>query len=558
MRVPLVDIKGLRVGFGRGAQRKDVLHGVDLQLKRGEILGIIGESGSGKTMTGMALLRLLPDTAQVEQEAILFDGSPLAALSEIEFAGLRGVRMAMIFQDPVGSFNPAKRIGWHFRQVMKRAETAGMKSQTTGDYRSRAVALMQEVGIRRAEESIDLYPHQLSGGMLQRALIALVLALEPDLIVADEPTTNLDKVVEHQILSLFKQIQQRLNAGMIFVTHDMAVAASLCDRIAVMRHGEVLEVAEAQTLFADPQHDYTKLLIATARELASPSGQREEPGKDKPPLFEVRDLSLVFPPAGPRPAFKALNEISLDIRQGEVIGLVGESGSGKTTLGRALLRLYRPSGGSIHYKGRDITNASERTLRPMRRELQMVFQDPGGSFNPRKLMKDSLAEALRAAGVGDKREIAARSTALLERVRLTAEHGERFPHELSGGQLQRVAIARAVALDPSLIVADEAVSKLDVSVRAGVLDLFRDIQREKQLSMIFITHDLEVARYMCDRIAVLYHGKLLELGPTEEVFANPSNDYTRTLLKTLDYSLGGRNFGQADYSVADRERAHAG
>ncbi|MDK3018557.1 dipeptide ABC transporter ATP-binding protein [Pseudodonghicola flavimaris] len=557
MRVPLLEIQGLRVGFGRGAYRKEVLHGVDLRLERGEILGIIGESGSGKTMTGMALLRLLPESAQVDQQEMLFDGSDLPGLDEIAFGSLRGVRMAMIFQDPVGSFNPAKRIGWHFRQVMKRAEVAGMKSHTTGDYRSRAITLMQEVGIRRAEESIDLYPHQLSGGMLQRALIALVLALEPDLIVADEPTTNLDKVVEHQILSLFKQIQQRLNAGMIFVTHDMAVAASLCDRIAVMRYGEVLEVAEAQKLFADPQHDYTKLLIATARELSTPSGPRQEPGKDKPPLFEVKNLSLVFPPSGPRPAFRALDDISLDIRQGEVIGLVGESGSGKTTLGRALLRLYRPSGGTIRYKGQDITLASEHALRPLRRDLQMVFQDPGGSFNPRKLMKESLAEALRAAGVRDKREIAARSAALLERVRLSEEHGERFPHELSGGQLQRVAIARAVALDPTLIVADEAVSKLDVSVRAGVLDLFRDIQREKQLSMIFITHDLEVARYMCDRIAVLYHGKLLELGPTEEVFTNPSDDYTRTLLETLEYSLGGRNFGQADYGAAARRVSHA-
>lgn len=550
MTVPLVDIAGLRVAFGKGPARLEVLHGVDLTLARGEILGVIGESGSGKTITGMALLRLLPETADVDQTRMLFDGAPLPGLSEVAFGALRGVRMAMIFQDPVGSFNPAKRIGWHFRHVMKRAEAAG-KTTAKGDYRARAIALMQEVGIRRAAESIDLYPHQLSGGMLQRALIALVLALEPDLIVADEPTTNLDKVVEHQILSLFRQIQQRLNAGMIFVTHDMAVAASLCDRIAVMRHGEVLEVAAAMTLFTDPQHDYTKLLIATARELSSPAERRPEPGRDEPPLFEVRGLSLVFPPVGPRPAFKALDDISMDIRQGEIIGLVGESGSGKTTLGRSLLRLYRPSGGTIRYKGRDITRAPESALRPIRRELQMVFQDPGGSFNPRKLMKDSLAEALRAAGLRDKAEIAARTAALLERVRLSPDHGERFPHELSGGQLQRVAIARAVALDPSLIVADEAVSKLDVSVRAGVLDLFRDIQRERNLSMIFITHDLEVARYMCDRIAVLYHGRLLELGPTERVFADPGDDYTRTLMETLEYSLGGRNFGRAGYGDAE-------
>ncbi|MER5173702.1 ABC transporter ATP-binding protein [Thioclava kandeliae] len=544
MKQPLVTIRNLKVAFGKGASRKEVLHGVDLDLYRGEILGIIGESGSGKTMTGMALLRLLPGNAHVTQDELRFDGAALPALSEAEFDGLRGVRMAMIFQDPVGSFNPAKRIGWHFEQIFARVERRGMKARSETAPRARAIALMQEVGIRRAEESIDLYPHQLSGGMLQRALIALVLALEPDLIVADEPTTNLDKVVEHQILTLFRALQQRLDAAMIFVTHDMAVAASLCDRIAVMRAGEVLEVAPATQLFEAPQHEYTKLLIDTARALSRPA--TAAPSIVKEPLFEVENLSLTFPPVGPRAAFKALKDISLEIRKGEVIGLVGESGSGKTTLGRCLLRLYDPTG-KITYKGRDITRMGETGLRKIRRELQMVFQDPGGSFNPRKTMGQSLGEALRLTGLRDKAQLAAQVRALLERVRLTPEHAGRYPHELSGGQLQRVAIARAVCLQPSLIVADEAVSKLDVSVRAGVLDLFREIQREQGLSMVFITHDLEVARYMCDRIAVLYHGELLEIGPTEEIFANPRHAYTQTLLKTLDHSLGGRDFGRAGY-----------
>jgi len=558
MRTPLVEIRDLHVAFGRKGRRTEVLHGVDLTLHRGEILGVIGESGSGKTMTGMALLRLLPETAEVSQAEMRFDGAALPLMGEAEFGPLRGLRMAMIFQDPVGAFNPAKRIGWHFTQILKRAGAAGMKAPARGSYRARAVELMREVGIRRAEESIDLYPHQLSGGMLQRALIALVLALEPDLIVADEPTTNLDKVVEHQILALFRQLQARLDAGILFVTHDMAVAASLCDRIAVMRSGEVLEVAPAAEIFAAPKHDYTRLLIDTARELSRAPDRGPEPGADRPPLFEIRDLSLVFPPAGPRPAFRALDGITMDIREGEVIGLVGESGSGKTTLGRTLLRLYEPAGGSIAYRGRDITHAPERALRPLRRELQMVFQDPGGSFNPRKTMAQSLAEALRAAGVTDRATIARRTGELLDRVRLTAEHGQRYPHELSGGQLQRAAIARAVALEPRMIVADEAVSKLDVSVRAGVLDLFRDIQREQKLAMIFITHDLEVARYMCDRIAVLYHGKLLELGPTGQVFADPQHDYTRTLLATLDFSLGGRRFGEARYETSAGGMADAG
>lgn len=542
MTSPLVEIKGLRVAFRGGEGDTAVLHGVDLSLQRGEILGVIGESGSGKTMTGMSLLRLLPDNAAVQAEVMRFDGVDLPALEDGEFDTLRGIRLAMIFQDPVGSFNPAKRILWHFRQVLKRARVKGNSHiAEAGEDRAQALQLMRDVGIRRAEEALDLYPHQLSGGMLQRALIALVLALEPDLIVADEPTTNLDKIVEHQILDLFRQLRDRLNAAIIFVTHDMGVAASLCDRIAVMRHGEVLEVGSAHQVFHHPEHDYTRLLIATAREISAAPARVAE--SDGAPLFELRDIGVTFGPVGARPAFRALESVSLDVKEGEILGLVGESGSGKTTLGRTLLRLYEPTDGTIRYRGRDITHLGEGALRPLRRELQMVFQDPGGSFNPRRTMGASMAEALSMAGVprSDQR---ARTEALFARVGLSAAHAGRFPHELSGGQLQRVAIARAVALNPSLIVADEAVSKLDVSVRAGVLRLFREIQQEAGLSMVFITHDLEVARFMCDRIAVLYHGKLLEIGPTAEIFANPRNDYTRGLLSTLDYSLGGAKFGQ--------------
>lgn len=541
MKSPLVEVRGLRVAFAGMNGVTEVLHGVDLSVHRGEILGVIGESGSGKTMTGMALLRLLPGNARVTQDAMRFDGADLPLLAEGEFEGLRGIRMAMIFQDPVGSFNPAKRIFWHFRQVLKRSRLKGNTTVQTGDDRSQALQLMQDVGIRRAAEALDLYPHQLSGGMLQRVLIALVLAMEPDLVVADEPTTNLDKIVEHQILDLFRQLRDRLNAAMIFVTHDMGVAASLCDRIAVMRQGEVLEVGEAREVFENPQHDYSKLLIATAREIATAPARAA--GAETDPLFELRNLAVTFPAQGPRAPFRALDGIDLDIRQGEILGLVGESGSGKTTLGRTILRLYEPSDGTISYRGRDITHLGEGALRPMRRELQMVFQDPGGSFNPRRSMGASMAEALAIAGL-PKAQIPDRIAALFTRVGLTAAHAERFPHELSGGQLQRIAIARAVALNPSLIVADEAVSKLDVSVRAGVLRLFREIQQEAGLSMVFITHDLEVARFMCDRIAVLYHGKLLEVGPTAQIFDQPQHDYTRGLLSTLDYGLGGAKFGQ--------------
>lgn len=565
----LVDIRDLKVSFRHHRSETPIIHGIDLTLNRNEILGIIGESGSGKTITGLSLLRLLPGNAHVEAREMSFDGINLPGLSEYAFGALRGIRMAMIFQDPVASFNPSKRIGWHFHHVIARAAAHGPDRPHTGmhlgDTRARAVELMRGVGIKRAEETIDLYPYQLSGGMLQRALIALVVALEPDLVIADEPTTNLDKVVEKQILELFAAMQKRLSAGMIFVTHDLAVAAGLCDRIAVMRFGELVEVGTTQQIFAAPRHEYTKLLIATAEELSrGGDGARltsrigQQPPADLPgkmatpvagidiagvqPLISVKNLDVTFPGAGSRPAFKALDAISFDIQPGEILGLVGESGSGKTTLGRTLLRLYEPTAGSILYRGRDIAHLSESKLRPMRRDLQMIFQDPAGSFNPRKTMRRSLTDALVAAG-GDRRsQIQNRIDILLRRVGLTEAHGGRYPHELSGGQLQRVAIARAIALSPTLIVADEAVSKLDVSVRAGVLNLFKDIQAETNMAMIFITHDLEVARYMCDRVAVMFHGRILEHGTKAEIFGNPKNDYTRLLLSTMDHGLTGKSF----------------
>ncbi len=546
----LVDIKGLRVSVSSDGAPFEILHGVDLTVKRGEILGVIGESGSGKTMTGMSLLRLLPTNASTTAERLNFDGTELPLLGEREFDALRGVRLAMIFQDPVGSFNPAKTIGWHFRMVFRRT---GQDERADGGWKARAVQLMKDVGVLRAAESIGCYPHQLSGGMLQRALIALVLALKPDLIVADEPTTNLDKLVEHQILELFREIRTRLSAGMIFVTHDMAVAASLCDRIAVMKAGEVVETGASRQIFESPQHDYTKLLIRTAFELSRgktshavagvgaevlPLKSKVQPRSENP-LMTVQGLDLVFPSQGARPPFHALKNVSLELRQGEILGLVGESGSGKTTLGKTMLRLYEPTGGKLLFREQDIGHLGERQLLPYRRQMQMVFQDPGGSFNPRKTIGAAIAVALLTHGVCAKAELTDRIAALLQHVGLTPAHAARYPHELSGGQLQRAAIARAVSLSPALIVADEAVSKLDVSIRAGVLELFKSIQAETNLSMIFITHDLEVARFLCHRVAVLYHGELVEIGEAAELFANPRHDYTKALLSTLERSLSG-------------------
>jgi len=556
MNETLVDIQGLRVSIRGDDGPVEILHGVDLSVMRGEILGVIGESGSGKTMTGLSLLRLLPTNARAEAEQLRFDQIDLPLLGDGDFNALRGVRLAMIFQDPVGSFNPAKTIGWHFRMVFRRI---GEDERADGGWKARAVQLMKDVGVLRAAESIGCYPHQLSGGMLQRALIALVLALKPDLVVADEPTTNLDKLVEHQILQLFRDMRTRLSAGMIFVTHDMAVAASLCDRIAVMKTGRVVETGTSRRIFENPQHEYTRLLIRTAFELSrGQTGSSALPGENfdgegadvlslKPklqprpekPLMTVEGLNLVFPAQGARPPFHALKDISLELRQGEILGLVGESGSGKTTLGKTMLRLYEPTSGALLLDETDIAHLGERHLLPHRRRMQMVFQDPGGSFNPRKTIGAALAVALLTHGVCPKAALADRIAALLQRVGLTPAHAARYPHELSGGQLQRAAIARTVSVAPSLIVADEAVSKLDVSIRAGVLELFKSIQAETNLSMVFITHDLEVARFLCHRVAVLYHGELVEIGEAAEIFANPRHDYTRALLATLERSLSG-------------------
>jgi ABC-type glutathione transport system ATPase component len=552
----LAEIEGLRVSIRSGGSDVEILHGVDLSVRRGEILGVIGESGSGKTMTGLALLRLLPANADAKAKRMRFDSMDLPLLDNRAFDDLRGLRMAMIFQDPVGSFNPAKTIGWHFRRVFRRA---GQSENANGGWKVRAIGLMKDVGVLRAAESIECFPHQLSGGMLQRALIALVLGLQPDLVVADEPTTNLDKLVEHQILQLFKDMRSRLSAGMIFVTHDMAAAASLCDRIAVMKAGRVVETGTSRQIFENPQHDYTRLLIRTAFELSygrngrsvPPTGSSAterpdvRPIEPKPqprsdtPLLKINGLDLVYPMHGGKRPFQALKKISLDLRQGEILGLVGESGSGKTTLGKTIVRLYEPTGGTLLFGGKDITHLHERQLQPYRRRMQMVFQDPAGSFNPRKTIGAALSTPLLTHGICTKAELSGRITMLLDRVELTAAHAERFPHELSGGQLQRAAIARAISLAPALIVADEAVSKLDVSIRAGVLDLFRSIQAETNLSMIFITHDLEVARFLCHRVALLYRGSLIEIGDTADIFANPQHDYTKALLSTLEHSLSG-------------------
>ncbi|MFD2250177.1 peptide/nickel transport system ATP-binding protein [Pseudochelatococcus lubricantis] len=529
----LVKIRDLRVSFGRGDAKTRILKGIDIDLANGEILGIIGESGSGKTMTGLSLLRLLPQTAHVEAVKMFFAGEELQQKSGGEFDALRGVQLAMVFQDPVGSFNPCKTIGWHFAQVLRRVGE-------TGELRDKSVQLLRDVGVKRAEETMFLYPHQLSGGMLQRALIALVLALRPKLIVADEPTTNLDKIVEKQVLDLFLSLQRRLGASVIFVTHDMPVAASFCHRIAVMNAGEIVEVGETAQIFGRPRHPYTRRLIDTALKLAGANGRPKENQSHRArqaarfaeePLYRVRDLTISFPHSNRHGSFRALDGVSFDVMPGEILGILGESGSGKTTLGRSLLRLYEPAGGRIEYRGRDITHERERSLRSIRREMQMVFQDPGGSFSPRRTMGQALREALAMAR-HPRAELRRRAVSLLERVGLTAEHGDRYAHELSGGQLQRVAIARAIALEPRVIVADEAVSKLDVSVRAEILTLLGDVQREIGMAIIFITHDLDVARYICDRIAVMYHGKLLEIGHTEEIFTRPAAGYTQSLLGT--------------------------
>jgi peptide/nickel transport system ATP-binding protein len=525
---PAVSIKNLRIALPKGAERPFAVDGVSLDLRPGKIVCVVGESGSGKSMCAHALMGLLPDTVSVTSGEIQFEGRDLLKLDDDGWRDLRGRRLAMIFQEPMTALNPLMRIG---DQMAEMFEAHGLL--TPRERRAKALSLAREVGLPDPERIVRAYPHQLSGGQRQRAMIAMALALEPAVLVADEPTTALDVTTQAQILKLIRNLQRNRNMAVMFITHDFGVVADIADQVVVLRHGKVVEEGPAATVFNEPQHDYTKALLAAVPSMHPPA---REPLDDQARAVEVIGLDKTYVTSGgwfrEDRRVDAARAVNFDILKGETLGLVGESGSGKSSVARLVMRLIEADRGTVRIGDTDLTQLSGKALRAERHRIQMIFQDPFASLNPRRKIGHIIADGPIAAGT-DPKVAFDRARDLLKMVGLDAGALERYPHEFSGGQRQRIGIARALALEPEIIVADEAVSALDVSVQAQVLRLLEDLKARLGLSMLFITHDLRVAAQICDRIAVMQRGAIVELKPTAQLFAAPEHPYTRELLAAV-------------------------
>jgi len=525
---PAVSIKNLRIALPEGAERPFAVDGVSLDLRPGKIVCVVGESGSGKSMCAHALMGLLPDTVSVTSGEIQFEGRDLLKLDDDGWRDLRGRRVAMIFQEPMTALNPLMRIG---DQMAEMFEAHGLL--TPRERRARALALAREVGLPDPERIVRAYPHQLSGGQRQRAMIAMALALEPAVLVADEPTTALDVTTQAQILKLIRNLQRNRNMAVMFITHDFGVVADIADQVVVLRHGKVVEEGPASSVFNEPQHDYTKALLAAVPSMDPPARELLD---DQARAVEVIGLDKTYVTSGgwfrEDRRVDAARQVNFNILKGETLGLVGESGSGKSSVARLVMRLIEADRGTVRIGETDLTSLSGKALRAERHRIQMIFQDPFASLNPRRKVGHIIADGPIAAGTTPKTAFD-RARDLLKMVGLDAGALERYPHEFSGGQRQRIGIARALALEPEIIVADEAVSALDVSVQAQVLRLLEDLKARLGLSMLFITHDLRVAAQICDRIAVMQRGAIVELKPTAQLFATPEHAYTRELLAAV-------------------------
>jgi len=527
-REPILRIENLSVALPAGLDRAYAVQDVSLDVHRRQIVCVVGESGSGKSVTASAVMRLLPEKVlRITGGTIRLEGEDIAAATPARLCELRGNRMAMIFQEPLTALNPVMRIGDQIAEVL-RIHRPEMTRERVSE---RVVELMADVHLPDPSRLARAYPHQLSGGQRQRVMIAMALALEPALIIADEPTTALDVTTQAQILRLFRELLTKHDSGVLMITHDFGVVADVADHVLVMRQGEVVERGAPDRVLNAPEHPYTRALIEAVPRFR----YRTEPALDDKPVLAVEELSLTYRTTsfvGSRRETRALDAVSFRLSPGETLGVVGESGSGKTSLAKTLLRFETPDTGHILFKGRDIAGLGGVELRQMRRHIQMVFQDPYKSLNPRRRIGQSLIEGPVEHGTPRAQAID-RAEELMELVGLRRDALDRFPHEFSGGQRQRICIARALAMEPSVIVADEAVSALDVSVQAQVLRLFDDLQKQLGFAMIFVTHDLRVASNICDRIAVMQRGRIVEIGPSRRVFLEPEADYTRELLAAV-------------------------
>jgi peptide/nickel transport system ATP-binding protein len=529
----VVDIRNLAITFATDGAPVVAVDDVSLSVNAGEVLAIVGESGSGKTVTAKAILGLLPETA-TESGVVLLGSNDVVQLSGKRLREVRGVDVAMVFQEPSLALNPVFTVGW---QIAEGLRAHGKYSRK--EARRRAIDILARVGIPDPEHRVDYYPHQFSGGQKQRVVIAMALVLEPEVIVADEPTTALDVTVQAEILDLLRRCRDEFGTAIVLITHNMGVVADLADRVAVMYNGKIVEEADARTLFSDPKDDYTKRLLAAVPKLGTAIELTRDRAAARPtiesaPVVAAENLVIEYAGRFGRKAFRAVDDVSFSIHAGEVLGLVGESGSGKTTIGRAIAGLTRISGGSLTVLGQEMLGVRERKFRPLRSEIGFVFQDPGSSFNPLLTIAECVAEPLVVHGrARDAASARTRVNELLEAVQLPSAFGNRYPHELSGGQRQRASLARSLALEPTLLIADEPTSALDVSVQAKVLELFSELQKEFGFAALFISHDLAVVDLLADRIAVLYQGKLVEEGTGAEVLVAPKHPYTQRLLASL-------------------------
>ena len=528
----VVDIRDLHVSFATDGEPVRAVDGVSLHVAPGEILAVVGESGSGKTVTAKSVLGLLPDNARVDG-AVVLAGQDVVRLRPAELRRARGRDVAMVFQEPSTALNPVFTVGW---QIAEGLRAHGRYSRSAA--RARAVEVLRQVGIPDPETRVDHYPHQFSGGQKQRIVIAMALALEPSVIVADEPTTALDVTVQAEILDLLRSVRDDFGRAIILITHNMGVVADLADRVAVMYEGRVVEQATARELFARPQHEYTRRLLAAVPRLGAHTTERAarpEPAPDAAaPVVRAQGLEVVYPGRLRRPGFRAVAGVDLTIAPGEVLGLVGESGSGKTTIGRTIAGLTRATGGSLEVLGHEMVGYRERDFRRHRARLGFVFQDPATSFNPLLTVGEAIAEPLLIHGrARDAAAARPRVHELLDAVHLPTGYARRYPHELSGGQRQRASLARALALDPELLIADEPTSALDVSVQDKVLEVFAELQQRLGFATLFISHDLAVVGMLADRIAVLRGGELAEVGTAAQVLEDPQHPYTRRLLASV-------------------------
>lgn len=525
----VLDIRGLQIALPKGSDRPLALDGLDLQVKKGEVVCLVGESGSGKSLTAGAVMRLLPEPhVHVAGGAIDFDGTDILAQTEAQMKKIRGRQMSMIFQEPMTALNPQKTVGWQLDEMLRLHMDAGRRAR-----RDHAIAMLERVQIPDPRGAYNAYPHQISGGQRQRVMIAMALSLSPKLIIADEPTTALDVTTQLQILKLIRDLQEEEGAGVLFITHDFGVVAEIADHVVVLKQGEMVESGPAAHVLNTPRHPYTRALIASVPDLSPPVPL----SNDAPVVLKGANLRKTFRArggllTGKRAAVVAVNDLSFTLRRGETLGVVGESGSGKTTVSRIVTRLLEADSGAVQLGETDLLACTPAELRAKRAEIQMVFQDPMASLNPRKRVVDLIAQGPIVHGM-PREQAREKARELLELVELSPAAADRFPHEFSGGQRQRIGIARALALEPKVIVADEPVSALDVSVQAQVLKLLADLRERMSLSLLFVTHDLRVAAQLCDRIIVMQRGEIVEQGRTADVFADPQHDYTRTLMSSI-------------------------